>query len=337
MEQNAGSGWLNSLTDGTPLQSLVNSSRHSSHQSGANVKPLPMMHVGSGYRYGNLTWFPVWTDVPVEPRTYSTASGKAFKVSETPQANVQSLQVENQADLDLLLFEGMILEGGWQHRALTRSILIPARAEAQIPVVCVEQSRWGGVAEQAAGKKIAPTAVRVAMRGLRRDSKGNTSQHDPDQSRVWSNVSGYQARLNISARTQSLADIQDQVQSIIDSLPAVSALPGQRGVVIAALGQPVAFELFDHPDTLSERLAGMLESYLLDVLDKPFKRVKGQTARDFVLQVSKLKLQKVEESAASSRVRSVNSRYVAAEAVSHNGSMVHLSCINSQHELVLAA
>lgn len=337
MEQNTGNNWSDSLTDGTPLHNLLSGPGPTASVNAATTKGLPVMHVGSGYRYGNLTWFPVWTDEAIAPRRYATAAAKKFAVSEVAQASVQSLQVDNQAEQDLLLLEGMILQGGWQHRALTRSVFIPARAQEQIPVVCVEQNRWGGVSEQAAGKKIAPTAVRVAMRGLSRDKRGNVSQQGADQSRVWGNVAGYQSRLNASAPTQSLADMQDEIQSMVSNLPEVKPLPGQRGVVVAALGQPIAFELFDHPDTLAERLAGMLESYLMDVLDKNYTKVRSQVARDFVYQVSKLKLEKTDEARRSSRSQSVNSRYVAAEAVSLDGALVHLSCINSQHELVLAA
>jgi hypothetical protein len=335
MKQNGSNDWSQSLTDGTPLQNLMTSCARTVAKASDNK--LPVMHVGSGYRFGNLTWFPVWTDAPVESRKYVTAAGKAFKVSEAAQASVQSLEVENNADLDLLLLEGMILEGGWQHRALTKSVVIPARAQEQIPVVCVEQQRWGGAASQAAGSKVAPTAVRVAMRGLSKDNNGNVSQLGADQSRVWGNVSAYQSRLRVQAPTNSLADIENSAKKQLTEIPTATALPGQRGVVIAALGQPIAFEIFDHPDTLAERLQGTLESYLLDVIDRPYQKAKGQTARDFVLMVSKLKLQKTGEQRSASRLQSVNSRYVAAEAVTLNGAMVHLSCINSQHELVLAA
>jgi hypothetical protein len=337
MNQKPQNGWTSSLTDGTPLQSLIAAQRPRAASKSANSDRLPIMHVGSGYRYGNLTWFPVWTDEAAAPRRYATAAGKKFLVSEAAQASVQVLQVQNQAEQDLLLLEGMILEGGWQHRALTRSIFIPAGEQGQIPVVCVEQNRWGGVSEQAAGKKLAPTAIRVAMRGLSRDSRGHVSQNGSDQSRVWGNVAGYQTRLKASAPTQSLAELQDQIKNTIASLPKIEPLLGQRGVVVAALGQPIAFELFDHPDTLAERLEGMLESYLMDVLDKNYTQVRSQVARDFVYQVAKLKLEKTDESAGAVRSQSVNSRYVAAESVSLNGSLVHLSCINSQHELVLAA
>jgi hypothetical protein len=75
----------------------------------------------------------------------------------------------------------------------------------------------------------------------------------------------------------------------------------------------------------------------MDVIDKNYTQVRSQLARDFVYQVSKLKLEKTEEVRGSTRSQSVNSRYVAAESVSLGGSLVHLSCINSQHELVLAA
>ena len=88
MEQNKGKAWSEILTDGTPLKDLV---------AVPKVSPVavakPQLHVGSGYRFGNLTWFPVWTDAPVTPRKYATAAGQAFKVAEAPRASVPTLLV----------------------------------------------------------------------------------------------------------------------------------------------------------------------------------------------------------------------------------------------------
>ena len=336
MESFTSNQWAGSLTDGTPLQDVVAGAKAPT-ASQASINKLPMMHVGSGYKFGNLTWFPVWTDEPIKQRNYSTAKSQRFSVTEVANAVVQSLQVQNQAELDLLLLEGSILEGGWQHRALIKSVIVPGRASCEIPVVCVEQNRWGGVAEQAAGTKVAPAAVRVAMKGLVRDNLGNVAQSAPDQSRVWSSVASYQTRHNAQAPTASLVDIENQVKRNLAAMPKITALPGQRGVVVAILGQPIAFELFDHPDTLEESLQGMLESYLLDAADRPYKKTSGQSARDFVFMVSKLKLDAKPQEHNTVRLQSKNSRYVVADALQHRGSLVHVSCINSQHELVLAA
>lgn len=337
MDRNIANIWTTSLTDGTPLKGILESPATPRVLHASDFKRIPTLHVGSAYRFGNLTWFPVWTDEPVAPRRYATATTAKFVVAEAENASVPTLQVANQADQDLLLLEGMILEGGWQHRALTQTVVVPARSRGLIPVVCVEQQRWGGSATQDVGSKLAPTAVRVSMRGLTKDTRGNISQAGPDQDRVWRNVAEYQSRAKASAPTQSLADIHDEVVAQLESLPKPVALPGQRGVVVAGLGQPIALELFDHPDTMAERLPGLLESYLLDVVDKPYTKVKGQTARDFVLQVSKLKLQNNPERGSQVRLQSANSRYVAAAGLAVDGGLVHLSCINSQHELVLAA
>lgn len=336
MEQFASNQWVDSLTDGTDLKNLVAGVTKPS-TSNADMKPMPMMHVGSGYAFGNLTWFPVWTDEPIKRRKYSTTKSKKFLVSEAAKAVVASLKVQNEADLDLLLIEGSVLEGGWQHRALIQTVIVPGKSSSEIPVVCVEQNRWGGAAEQAAGTKVAPAAVRVAMKGLVRDNHGNVAQGAPDQDRVWSSVASYQSRHNAQASTASLVDVEDQVKRNLSVMPKITALPGQRGVVVAILGQPIAFELFDHPDTLEERLQGMLESYLLDAADRPYKKTSGQAARDFVIMVSKLKLDAEPQERNTVRLHSRNSRYVLAEALQHQGSLVHVSCINSQHELVLAA
>lgn len=85
MEQNTGNNWSESLTDGTPLKNLVGVASKPAPAKAANKKGLPMMHVGSGYRYGNLTWFPVWTDEAIAPRRYATAAGKSSLSPKLPR------------------------------------------------------------------------------------------------------------------------------------------------------------------------------------------------------------------------------------------------------------
>lgn len=298
---------------------------------------LPALHVGGGYRHGALTWFPVWTDAPVEARGYDTASD-ALEVAELEQESVPELRVRNRGDRPVVVFEGSVFEGGFQTRTLTRTSFVPAAAETTLPVLCVEASRWGGTSrEHRIGNRIAPSRVRSAARGVTRAPQ--RSPHNSRQGQVWDEVSGYAERHQAASATRSLAEIDQQVQQrrAQQPLPAVTALPGQRGVIIAALGQPIVMELFDHPDTLAERLGALLESVRLDVHAVDYVETPSRRARRFANRISQAGLRLTDRDARTSVFQAPANNFVATDAVGLDDELLHLSCLNPRHELVLAA
>lgn len=332
--------WAKSLTSDKPLADVI-----ADAQSGtatlvtANPQPgeLPALHVGRGTRYGNITWFPIWTDAPVVERDYITKveAGEVVVVEgETP--TVGTLKVENKCDKPVLLLEGMLLEGGWQHRALTQTMLVEAKSVTRMPVVCVEQGRWGGATHQRIGNKSAPAGVRRAIRGIHKSTNGRAVQSSADQGEVWSEVRSFASANSVQRPTESLVEVQNEVEAKLADLQLEKpvALLGQRGVLVAINGNPLALELFDHPDTLAERLETILDAYLPESLIKPFKECRSQIARDFVARIEKLG---VEPTVFTDRFRNREDKYVAAELVVRNGAFLHMSALNASHELVLAA
>lgn len=297
---------------------------------------LPNLHVGSGYRYGNLTWFPVWTDAEINPRGYTTkVSPTQVSLSEKPDAQVPVLEISNTGDTPVLLFEGALLEGGWQHRALTRTMLVPANSRTDLPVVCVEAGRWGGVRTQSVGDMIAPARVRSAIRGLSRNSSGAVSQTRADQQRVWSEVHKFSEYIDQTDETSSLVNIRSSIdRDHRSNLTAPKAVPGQRGVIVALLGQPIAFELFDHPVTLKERLESILLSFLPESLSHAYVETPGRRARRFALRIQAAKVEATEN---TGMLRNKPDVDVATEAVADDSHLLHVSSLNVRHELVLAA
>ncbi len=297
---------------------------------------MPALHVGSGYRYGALTWFPVWTDQQVTPRRYRT-NPEGLVVSELDDADVPHLVVQNESADPIVVFEGSVFEGGWQNRSLVRTTMIPARAEQHVPVVCVEAHRWGGeTLRHRVGGRIAPSRVRAASRGVSRDG-ATIRRSSSDQQRVWSEVRSYQDRHQMISATQSMAELDDQIAQGEGNLPDVTALPGQRGVIVAALGQPIALELFDHPDTLAEKLTEILRGFRLDVYGAEYVETPSRRARRFVARISQAGLHLHERDQFTELFRAPDNPYVATDAVALDQGLLHLSALNAQHELVLAA
>ena len=297
---------------------------------------LPKLHVGSGFRYGNLTWFPVWTDSDIKPRRYTTKiNSNQVTLAEKEDARVPVLEISNTGDTPVLLFEGALLEGGWQHRALTRTILVPANSRTDLPVVCVEAGRWGGARSQSVGDMIAPARVRSAIRGLSRHESGLVSQTRADQGRVWDEVNNFSDFIHNRDETSSLVNIRTSVdQNHRSNLSTPKALAGQRGVIVALMGQPIALELFDHPSTLKERLESILHSFLPEALRNPYIETPGRRARRFA---SRIEASLVEPTENEGMLRNKADVDVATEAVADRDSLLHVSSLNVRHELVLAA
>lgn len=304
------------------------------HPGSGNRNSVPAMHLGRGYRYGNITWFPVWTDAPVVQRDYITEAGGAkVAVVEGDVPSVGFLNIKNDCDQPVLLLEGTLLEGGWQHRAVTQTVVVAAKSTTQLPVVCVEAGRWGGVATQKLGTRRAPAGVRSAIRGMRKSTGGAFMQSAPDQGEVWNKVRQFGVINNKVRPTESLVEMRDELEAEIAALKLEKpqALFGQRGVVVAIAGYPLAVEVFDHPDTLAERLESILDAYLPESLIQPFKTCRSQMARDFVERIERLG---VDQAQNDGRLRNRPDKYVAAEAVLRNGSLLHMSALNPAHELV---
>ncbi len=331
--------WATMLKGNTSIDEVI-AAAHAAPAKTKNTKAalalLPAMHVGRGTRYGNLTWFPIFTDSAVTDRSYVTNfDANLVKLAELDQASVGTVQIQNDTASKVILFEGTLLEGGWQHRALTRTVLVNANGVTDLPVVCVEQGRWGGTHVQRVGNRQAPAKVRSAMRGMAKNgSKFN--QAFADQGRVWDEVSKYAMANDAHNGTQSYVEMRDQLDAEMAKLDLEPVTPiyGQRGVIVAIDGYPVALELFDHPDTLAERLQGILDGFQVDAMAKPFRETPGQRARDFAMRIEQVGLAaRIDEQ----HLRSEPDEIVASEALVEGDHLLHLATLNAKHELVLAA
>ena len=289
---------------------------------------MTVLHVGAPTVTGPLTVFPVWTDAPSAPRGYRLGPTASSVVREVPgHPRVDALAMTNAGTLPTLLTEGTVLEGGWQHRVVTRDVLVRPGATRMIPVACVEQGRWGGDTRRHGGGMLAPLAVRGAVRGLRREPVGRGSC---DQGDVWRRVERYQQRHGRSA-TGSLVDVQRRAAGA--RLDDVRPLSGQRGVLVGIGGHPVLLEVFDSSRSLAQRLTAILASVALDAWDVPPERVPGVRARAFVQHVQTMPT----AAGGSPLLRVTDDGLASVRSLQRAGRTLHLAAFNARHDLVLAA
>jgi len=173
--------------------------------------------VGRGVYDGGVTSFPVWTSAP-GVRGMRTGAGVHVGVAERAGSPVVGeLMVTNEEARTVLLLEGELLEGGWQHRTLVRDLLLAPHTARVVAVACVEQGRWSGSPEHSHGARRTSPSVRCAL----------GQDEDTRQSAVWSRVGRYEAALG-SSPTGSLLDHLDGLTNGVGRHGA-ALLPGQRG------------------------------------------------------------------------------------------------------------
>ena len=235
---------------------------------------IPTLHVGQGAVVDALTVFPVWSSTAPAPRRYLTAKNADLTIAERDGAPVVGeLVVTNNSDAPVLLLAGDLLEGGWQHRTVSESILIDAGMAAVVEVTCVERGRWsGGRRHDNRGRKLSPS-VRAAVVSIPRPTR---------QSGVWDRVSSYDRRFTASATESYVDHLDNTTTAATTDLDELRPLPGQVGVLIGIAGYPVFLELFDSPEALDANWLQILKSASLDAVGAPSIATPGRRARRFV-------------------------------------------------------
>lgn len=281
---------------------------------------MQKLHVGSGTTRGALTVFPVWGEVDVAS-DYSTAA-TAAQVKEREQPNVGSLVVTNAADQPLLLLEGQLLEGGWQDRMVARSMMVAARDELAVDVVCVEAGRWNGARRHGNSRRRASNRVRAGLR----------SQGDRQRD-VWRRVSEYEGRYGPNA-TSSFGEHVNR--ATLDVAPLVRGLrpfPGQIGIVIAIGGHPVSAEVFDCPSTLAEQFESIVSAAAMDAIQRPAEVTPSRRVRRFIDGAGNVPLHRSSSAGDGTTFVGVGED-ASISVLRWQGRDVHTSLLNPRHQLV---
>ncbi len=282
---------------------------------------MTRLHVGSGTQRGALTVFPVWGEYD-GPRGYDVDAAQAVLVEKQGGPSVSTLTATNQGSRPLLMLEGQLLEGGWQHRLLALSVLVAPGAVHDLDVVCVEQGRWGGGRRHGSNDRRASLRVRSGLNtGVER------------QGEVWDRVAELESRYGASP-TSSFVDYVEQGADDVSQIVAdLRPLPGQSGVLIAIAGQPVALEVFDSPRTLAAQFQSIIEAAGLDAVGRPTDVTPSRRARRFVDHVCRLVRDERGSAGLGTSLRST-SKYADLHALSCQDRDVHLVAVNPRHELV---
>ena len=234
------------------------------------IPNLETLAVGSPITRLGVSFFPLYlaaNDLP--PIATGAASG--LVIDELDQASVQSLRVRNPGARPVLVVEGEHFLGGKQNRALNATVLVPARAELEIPVSCLERGRWGHRQEYRRDDAFAAAPVRAAQQAGVARSMGSSGSREGDQSAVWRAVERMLARTEVKSSTAAAADVRRQAPrrepsraAAAEQLATGGPLPGQCGIVVTHGLWVQAMDLFGAPDLLAVHWPALIRSYLLE-------------------------------------------------------------------------
>lgn len=282
-----------------------------------------MLHVGQGTTVGSLTLFPVWQDRTSTGTRRYDLSADSLQVGEAEGGpSVPQVVATNTGAKPVLVLDGQLFEGGWQHRMTTRSTLVAAGARVQLDVACVEQGRWGGDRAQVTEGRRATTYVRSGF-----DEAG-------EQSEVWARVDGYGG----GSATGSLADrlsAPDDLAAWV--LRQVRPLPGQTGVIVGIGGQPLALEAFDHPQTLREQFDAIVRAACLDAVGRPALATPGRRARRLIERLERTRLDQEPDGGQTSILGRARTNDLDVMSLQLASRRLHLRATYRRHPILVGA
>lgn len=238
------------------------------------------IHVGIGsYVGGGVTVFPIWPEMR-EVKNFSWKPGNLV-VGEVEQgARVSSLEVTNAGTRPHVVIEGDIFEGGWQTRTAAITTVIAPGETVQVPVLCVEQGRWGGERRHSNSRtRRTPYGVRRRMYDNHAKRRGN------DQGEVWEEINRMQRERGFNQTGSLAVSLDNFKQETAHETRKVRVLPGQRGVMIGINGRITACEIFGSTTGLNERFEAIIDAARFEASFIGSRETANYKARDFATTV----------------------------------------------------
>lgn len=252
-----------------------------------SIAALEHAAVGAPITRLGVSLFPVYLHQPKVPRI-STGRRARIDIAEAPDAHVPTIQVTSRSASPVLLVEGETVVGGLQHRTLNVSVLVPPHATLDVPVSCVERSRWGGGERFGRGGTYVTRRVRRAKHATVAASVEHDAARHTDQGLVWQVVDHELGRLDARNDTASMLaaelrfDDDHRLAAALEELVARRPLPGQCGIVAAHGSRIVAIEVFATADLLRRHWEPLVRAQLLDAPDHHPGRPSASTALWFL-------------------------------------------------------
>ncbi len=174
--------------------------------------------------------------------------------------SVNTLMIQNNGDVAIILVAGDIIKGGKQDRTIAQDVIIPPHSKpVDVSVFCVEAGRWQGQTCFEASPVLADNAIR------------KTAQSQKGQRDVWNEVAAsnsalvgggasctYLLGVENSAVKEAVAKIESRMAE------ALAKTTGLVGLAVAVEGRLVSADVYHDPPLFSQVMKRLVRSYALE-------------------------------------------------------------------------
>ncbi|MBD3190407.1 MAG: hypothetical protein GF308_07170 [Candidatus Heimdallarchaeota archaeon] len=261
---------------------------------------LNSIELGEIQSFKNMTVVPLLSSIQAETipkRDYITfeeaIKEKLIEIHELGAGGaVPTLRIINKGERPILIAEGEIVKGGQQDREINISIIIPGikkdgkQVEIDVPVSCVEQSRWGGTSiHSSAGHRSDVRTRAIRTKGMQ-STAFSTREYSSPQSAIWQEIASKHSSFGTGSRTQTMNDVYSKIDKELDNFSKEFKIEAdQVGILVLISGVVIGLDYFLHKELLQENWEKIIEGYAIDALkqlirDKKEKKCKAEEAKE---------------------------------------------------------
>jgi hypothetical protein len=234
--------------------SRIRSVKFAELQSYKNITILPLIAPEGSFAYRALSEALATSDIVI---TEVSAIG-----------NVPELLVINHGKTPVLLVDGEELVGAKQNRVLNTSILVEDLSETRVPVSCTEQGRWAYATPSfgESGNVMAQKLRAMKSRSVSHSLEAAASYHS-DQSEVWNEIAGLQAKACCHSATSAMNDVFKSREADLHRCEEIfHCQPGQVGLFAFTDNRPAGFDLLSLSSAYNRIHSKLVRSYALESL-----------------------------------------------------------------------
>lgn len=300
--------------------------------------PLPSPHqtyiVGTPWVSGALHLFPILAREQTTPSVVAFVDAPPGALArELPDvADVNQIEIVNDSDRVLVLFDGDAILGCKQDRIADGTWIIPAKSVERVRVCCIERGRW---AEKSTRFAAADFRAPVSLRRNKATSRGRGVNV---QQRVWRDVDATLERTGVFSITSTLTAAFEA--SAPPDVACCAPHPAQVGVVVAIGARLEGIDLYDAPETYAAQHRRLVRSYALDAQGARLGRVSVREVERFLSTLFSAP-RRVDPSASGAthgaRYTLHAPREVEGHALIVDGRLAHLSACTPTHETLVEA
>lgn len=236
------------------------------------------IQLGPKQRVDDLVVFPLLSpqtvELPYDLLSDALQAG-TVRVGEVGQGTVPTLHVENLGARTVLVLDGEQLFGAKQNRTTSRSMLLGAKRDTEVPVSCMEQGRWrlDSMHFQASSDhspaKVRRRAREVESGRVRARQAASVESLAEAQGAVWGQIGELSAKLGVRSPTGSLGDAYKarrlDLDSWADGFPTVE---GQVGLLALTPEGTLGLDVIGSQALYARLHRRLLNGYLMDGLDR---------------------------------------------------------------------